>query len=262
MTLSKVPKILLGSCAAVLIGTTVAHATSIDLTTVSSGELNGGLFSTIGNQPTGSGVFDPFLTIQNNVTEQGYNNSIGNFDTKREPVYNHEIKLSQLNVTTIGGIQYYSFNVDINEPNGATKSLISLDSFRVYTSPTLQTTTSTDANGLFNGSLGTLRYDSGTGNFVKINDINSGSGQSDLAVFIPVSNFGGASADDNVYVYQYWGQEFNTEGGYEETSIGAGTSLTAVPEVSSFLPLTGVFAALGAFHYLRRRKTTEAELPA
>jgi hypothetical protein len=259
MRLFKSSKTRVGICAAVLIGGATAQATTIDLTTTSSGELNGGLFSTIGTQPTGSGVFDPFLTIQNNVTEQGYNSAVGNFDTKRDPVYNHEIKLSQLNTTTIGGVQYFTFNVDINEPNGGSKALISLDSFRVYTSPTLQSSTSTDANGLFNGSLGTLRYDSGSGNLVKINDINHGSGQADLAVFIPASDFAGASADDNVYVYQYWGKEFNTQGGYEETAIGAGTAFTSVPEVSSLLPLMGMLGAVGGFHYFRRRQAGEAE---
>jgi len=246
-------KILLGSCAAALLGSAAAHATTIDLMSVSSGTLNGGIFSLANNQPTGSGVYDPFLTIQNNVTEQGYNSSTGVFDTKREPVYNHELQLSQLNATTVNGVQYYTFNVDINEPNGGSKATISLDSLKIFTSPTIQTSTSTDSTGLFNGSLGTLRYDSGSGNAVLIKDINSGSGQSDLAIFIPVSDFAGASGTDNVYVYQYWGKEFNTEGGYEETTIGAGTTFTAVPEPSTLIPLMGLFSALGGMQRWRRK---------
>src|SRR4051794_38869109 len=99
--MTRITNALLGA-AAILSGS-IAHATTIDLTTTSSGTLNGGLFQTNATQPTGSGVFDPFLTIQNNVTEQGYNSSTGNFDTKREPVYNHEIQLSQLNATTVNG---------------------------------------------------------------------------------------------------------------------------------------------------------------
>lgn len=248
-----ITKILVGSCAAIILGTAAAHATTVDLMSVSSGTLNGGIFSLADNQPTGSGVYDPFLTIQNKVTEQGYNSSTGNFDTKREPVYNHELQLSQLNATTISGVQYYSFNVDINETNSTAGSKISLDSFKVYTSPTIQTSTSTDANGLFNGSLGTLRYDSGTGNAVFIKDVNHGSGQSDLSIFIPVSLFAGASATDNVYVYQFWGKEFNTDGGYEETTLGAGTTFTAVPEPSTLVPLMGLFSALGGMQRWRRK---------
>jgi hypothetical protein len=256
MTTLKTSKILLGSCAALILGSLAAHATVIDLTTSSSGTLDGGLFQLANTQPAGTGVFEPFLTIQNKVTEQGYNSSTGNFDTKREPVWNHEIKLSDLNATTINNVQYYSFEVDINEPNGTPKNLISLNRFTVSTSPTVQTTTSTDASGVFNGSLGTLRYDSGAGNAVYINDVNHGSGQSDLSIYIPVSAFGDALPTDNVYVYEYWGVNFNTEGGFEETRLGAGVSVTAVPEVSALLPLIGLFGAIGGSRWRRARTVT------
>lgn len=255
-----ITKILVGSFAAVLLGSAAARATTIDLTTVSSGTLNGGIFSLADNQPTGTGVYDPFLTIQNNVTEQGYNSGTNNnFDTKRVPVWNHEIQLSELNTQTLNGISYFTFNVDINEPNGNPKNLISLDSLKIWTSSTLQTSTSTDSKGLFNGSLGTLRYDSGKGNAVIINDWNHGSGQDDLSIFIPTSYFGGASANDYVYMYQYWGVEFNTEGGFEETRIGDGTKFTAVPEPSSLIPLMGVFSALGGMARWRRKPSVAAE---
>src|SRR6478672_10686316 len=91
-----------------------AQATVLDLGSSGSGTINGALFQTTNDHPVGTGVFDPFLTIQNKTWEQGYNSSTGPFDTKRVPQWNHEIQFSDLQVTTINGQQYYGFNVDIN----------------------------------------------------------------------------------------------------------------------------------------------------
>src|SRR3954447_8051563 len=104
----------------------IANAAVVNLGSSGSGTVNGALFETNNDHPTGTGVYDPFLTVQANSWEQGYNSSTGNFDTKREPQWNHEIKFSDLQVTTINGTAYFGFSVDINEPNNS-KSWISLD---------------------------------------------------------------------------------------------------------------------------------------
>src|SRR3712207_951575 len=145
----------LASAAALLANATAAF---VDLSSNGSGSINGALFQVGSIHPAGTGVFDPFLTIQNNGWQQGYNSGTGNFDTKREPQWNHEIRFSDLQQTTINGTAYIGFSVDINEPNGGGKSTISLDGLKLYSSSTLQNNTSTDANGVFNGSLGTLLY--------------------------------------------------------------------------------------------------------
>src|SRR5438067_13742854 len=132
----------------------------LDLCSSGSGFLGGAYFATTDIQPTGTGVFDPFLTIQNSPMEQGYNSSTGNFDTKREPVWNHEIQVSDLRATTINGVNYYGFVVDVNEPGGS-KANISLDGLKLFASSTLQNSTSTDSKGVFNGSLGNLVFDLG-----------------------------------------------------------------------------------------------------
>src|SRR6478672_4865597 len=208
--------------------TSLAQATVLDLGSSGSGSVGGALFQTNNDHPTGTGVYNPFLTIQNSPWEQGYNSSTGNFDTKREPQWNHEIKFSDLQVTNINGTAYFGFSVDINEPGG-NKSWISLDALQVYTSSTLQSSTSTDANGFFNGSLGTLRYDLG-GNQVLYNDQNTGSGGGDINIYIPVSAFGNTQASDYVYLYQRWGNSDASQGGFEETALIRG--LAPVPEMS------------------------------
>ena len=211
------------------------------------------------DRPTGTGVYNPFLTIQANGTEQGYNSSIGNFDTKREPQWNHEIRFSDLQVTTLNGIAYFGFYVDVNEPNSSNQSTISLERLKIFTSATLQNSTSTDANGQFNGSLGTLRYDLdfGGNNSVLYDDQNSGSGSGDIDIYIPVSLFAGTQANDYVYMYQLWGNaDGMTAGGFEETRLIRGTP---IPELNALFPIVGLMVAVGSTHVLRRRKQAKLE---
>jgi hypothetical protein len=249
--------ILTLSAAAVLLSN--AHAVVLDLGSDGSGSINGALFSVNRDRPTGTGVYNPFLTLQSNGFEQGYNSSTPNFDTKREPQWNHEIRFSDLQVTTLNGIQYFGFSVDVNEPNNANASLISLEGLRLYTSATLQNSTSTNSSGMFNGSLGTLRYDLdlGGGNSVLYNDRNSGSGSGDIDIYIPVSYFAGTGANDYVYMYQLWGNaDGMTSGGFEETRLIAGA---VVPELNALFPIVGLMVAVGSTHVLRRRKQAQLE---
>lgn len=243
-------------CALLLAATAITnstHAAVVDLGSNGSGSVNGALFSVVGPHPTGTGVFDPFLTVQNTPWEQGYNSNTGNFDTKRDPQWNHEIQFSDLQVTTVNGIQYFGFVVDINEPNGS-KNTISLDGLKIFTSATIQTNTSVDSNGFFNGSLGTLRYDLGA-NQVLYTDKQSGSGAGDITILVPVSAFAGTSPTDYVYMYQRWGNTQWSQGGFEETAILQGVA--PVPEASTFFPIIGLLAAVFSTQYVRRRQLAE-----
>jgi hypothetical protein len=230
--------------------TSIAQATVLNLGSSGSGTVGGAIFQTNNDHPTGTGVYNPFLTVQNKDWEQGYNSgSNNNFDTKRVPQWNHEIRFSDLQATTINGTQYFGFSVDINETNNT--PLISLDALRIWTSSTLQTSTSTDGSGFFNGSLGTLRFDLGD-NQVLYNDQNTGSGGGDINIFIPISLFAGTNPNDYVYVYQRWGNTDSSDGGFEETRLIRG--FTPVPEMSTLFPIVGLLVAVGSTHALRRRR--------
>ena len=248
-------KIILASVGFAALLVPSANAVVLNLGSDGSGFINGAFFDVNRDRPTGTGVYNPFLTIQANGTEQGYNSSVGNFDTKREPQWNHEIRFSDLQQTTINGIAYFGFSVDINEPNSPNKSTISLERLQIFTSATLQNSTSTGANGQFNGSLGILRYDLDTGgnNSVLYDDRNSGSGSGDIDIYIPVSFFAGAQPNDYVYMYQLWGNaDGMTSGGFEETRLIAG--ITPIPELNALFPIVGLMVAVGSTHLLRRRK--------
>ena len=234
----------------------IAQATVVDLGSSGSGTVNGALFQTNLDHPTGTGVYNPFLTLQHNPWEQGYNSSTGNFDTTREPQWNHEIRFSDLQTTTINGIAYFGFSVDINEPNGGSGATISLDALRIYTSSTIQSSTSTNGAGYFNGSLGTLRYDLGA-NQVLYNDQNTGSGGGDINIYIPVSYFAGTNANDYVYMYQRWGNTDPSAAGFEETALIRG--LAPVPEMSAFFPIVGLLVAVGSTSVLRRRRAAQVK---
>jgi len=236
--------------AATLLGT--ANATVLDLGTNGSGFINGAYFEVSSLHPAGTGVFDPFLTLHNSPWEQGYNSSTPNFDTQREPQWNHEIRFSDLSVSTINGVAYYGFVVDVNEPNNPSQSTISLEGLRLFTSSTLQHSTSVDGNGFFNGSLGNLRYDLGA-NSVLYDDRHSGSGTADISIYIPVTAFAGTNANDYVYMYQRWGNaDDSSTGGFEETSLIRG--ITPVPEMGALFPIVGLIVAVGSTHILRRRQ--------
>src|SRR5438132_6020333 len=147
---------------AIIICTTVGHATVVDLTgSNDSGTINGAQFVFTTPQPTGTGVIQPFLRLENSPVEQGYNTSGGTpFDDKAGP-WTHDLTFGDLQNTqvTLGGSSYFKLLLDVNEPGGS-KSLISLDQLQFYTSKVGSQTTSNV------GSLGTLRYTFSSGDSV------------------------------------------------------------------------------------------------
>jgi hypothetical protein len=253
----------------------------VDLTTVTSGTITsqdvnhpGDASATVtvkferaDNQPTGTGVFKPFLTLQNSPIEQGYNTSGADvFDTKRVPQWNHDLTKGDL--LALNG--YYVFELDANETGvGSYKRLLSIDNIAIYTSSIgSQTTETTDANGMLTFSDGHLHYalnnpntpQAVMPNWVKIDSTigsTSGSGSSDMLVYIPVSVFAGVANSDYIYFYNLNGVHYNAtkgtgaEAGFEEWRALTGPSVR-VPDGGSTLMLLG--SALGLLAWMRRRR--------
>ena len=85
--------------ASVLACASAAQAnTIIDLSAGGSGTANGSIYPWTGSQPTGSDVMDSFLRIDH----------LG-------ATHTHEIRIADLVVKNISGIDYYGFLLDINE---------------------------------------------------------------------------------------------------------------------------------------------------
>ena len=178
-----------------------------------SGVINGGTFAWNNPQPTGTGVFNPFLRLQltgkQSGDEQGYNTSgqevnVHDVLDNKSPVnWTHDLLISSLQKTTDG--LYYQFTLDINESNGQNRNLLSLDGLRLFSTNTpgqsADKTTplsigdlnySTTGSGVAGGALkGNLLYDmdGGTDNSVLL-DVNRngnppGSGVADMIFLIP-----------------------------------------------------------------------------
>src|SRR5712691_1224179 len=97
---SKIAATLVATGLAVVSAT--VNATVVDLTgNNNSGTINDGLFNWTPAQPTGTGIIQPFLRIEADPNEQGYNTSGGTpFDDKAGP-WTHDIQFSDLQTSTI-----------------------------------------------------------------------------------------------------------------------------------------------------------------
>ena len=253
--------------AAGLLPASTAFAVPLDLTTPShppavSGTINGAIYSTIDSHPTGTGVFKPFLTYQANGIEEGYNTSQGGngqgfLDTKRVPQWNHDLTVGDLAEVTIAGKTYFQFELDANEKgNGNKDRLLSIDNIRIYTSA--DNTANRVGDGANIDDLGKLRYAQNalgsTANWVLIDasraegGSTSGSGSSDLIVYVPTDLFTGALDTDLVYFYTINGVNNRADSGFEEWSA----LVAGVPDGGSTLLLLG--SALTALGFMAGRR--------
>src|ERR1043166_5192824 len=112
--------------ASALLFATGAHAAVVDLINGDSGTLVGSpggtaIFEFTQPQPTGTGYIKPFLRLQNDPSEQGYNTSgvtpQAPFDDKAG-IWTHDLTFADLMTTavTINGQNYLQLMLDVNEP--------------------------------------------------------------------------------------------------------------------------------------------------
>lgn len=203
--------------------------------------INGGIFtSDTTKDVVGTGVLQPFVRIQQNgnggckapCIESGYNtDGTAQFETKDAGGSNwdHSLKLSNVGTTTINGIVYRNFILDINEANTSMDRFLSLDKFKIYLGSvgSLDNYTETPPDGT--GPADSLKSKDGTIVATKIFDIdfsaagantdsslglnynlNEGSGKGiDLVARIPDSYFQAVLKDhpelQNVYLYSSFG---------------------------------------------------------
>jgi VPDSG-CTERM motif len=249
---------------------------------------SGAIYTTIDTKPAGTGVFDPFLTYQAKGVEEGFNygsktdtlqNGQGFLDTKRVPQWTHDLHVGDLKVVTLDGSKdtFYAFELDANETgNGNVNRLLSIDDIRIYTSHS-DTASSVGDNADLVDNLGTLRYAQNatlgvTANWVLIDasrkegGSTSGSGSSDMILYVPTSLFPTTGADpvspaDFLYFYTINGihdpandgpggsvNGAQSNAGFEEWRAATGF----VPDGGSTLLLLG--SAITALGFLAGRR--------
>jgi len=199
----------------------------IDMTTANaSTSYQGALFNQTNVQPTGTGYINPFVRIQQNGTEAGYNTDGRpvEFQTKDQNQWTHSISLSSLQTVSINGTSYYKFALDINEQGNTSGGLLSMNDFRLYLGDSPSLLGWNDGFGTHSVKV----YDIDQGNkgntTVELNanlqgsgTANGGSGSGDLFVYIPVAKFQGfGSQYQYVYLYSKFGNPNSSDAGFEE----------------------------------------------
>jgi len=232
-----------------------ARATIVDLTTGpdASGEINGALFFATSQGSTGTGVFQPFLRIDENTDFiQGYNTDGGfPFDDKKPHNFQHSLLISELTGTILNGVAYYVFELDSNQSGGSfTQHEIDMVKLQIFTSnDPNQTTTTFDSNGILQLN-GTLVYNMGD-NVVKATAL--GSGKANFFMYIPVGMLG--TGEQYLYLYSAFGNSIPSQGGFEEWIFIPGT--LPIPETETFFPVIGLLVAVLSTRVLRRRKVAQ-----
>ena len=237
---------------------TSARAGLIDLTAPpTTVQVANAIYETSDARSTGTGVINPFVRVQANGTEQGYNTSTRPvpFDENTTANYMHDVQLQDLAVNNINGTDYVTFLLDSNQSGNQVATLLSLDQVKMYVSPT------NGHNSTNLSTLGTLIYDldATTDNWVLLDSqLNSGSGQGDMLLHVPLSLFTPFSAQSYFTLYSQFGTHNASNAGPEEwKTVGGSVSLTlfSVPEPSSL----ALLSVGGLIMACRRRHTQVAQ---
>jgi hypothetical protein len=237
-----------------LFASATAQASIVDLTTGAnaSGEIDGALFFATQQQPAGTGYIDPFLRIQEQGYEQGYNTDGGfPFDDKSPHNFQHSLLLSDLTATIYNGTAYLVFMLDSNS-DGQSYTQHELDMVKLQiftTNDPNQTTTTLNSTAILQLN-GTLVYNLGN-NVVKMTAL--GSGKADMFMYIPVSLV--QTGEQYLVLYSAFGNSIVNNGGFEEWVFIPGTA--PIPEMGTFFPVIGLLVAVLSTRVLRRRKIAQ-----
>jgi hypothetical protein len=266
----KASKLALALSGVLLFASGAAADTVLDFTDVlpDSGSINGALFSTNAQQPTGSGVIHSFVRISkaNSEAVQGYNTDARplQFDENSSPTFTRSLNKSALQSVTIGSDSYYQFLLDINQEGS--DPLLSLNELQIFVgntgSPTGATVNATTGTLSF-GSQATLVYDMdglddanpNTSSRIDLDyNFNSGSGSGDMYAYIPTALFSGG---DFITLYSKFGDlPFGNNDGYEEWAAIVGAD-TVIPLPAAAWAGMALFGALGASKLRRRAQQEE-----
>jgi hypothetical protein len=224
---------------ALCLSTANASAAVVDLTpgSGSTGTINGATYS-FNKLRGGTGNIQSFVRIQATGTEQGYNTTVSSNSAlpfnETYGSFTHNLQLNEIPIIEVSGVDYFEFLLDVNESSGGGNEFISLDLVQIYTSPTPGQNTTNVA------TLGTLRYDmdAGPNSHVRLDySLNSGSGTTDMCLYLPISFFAGAAITDYVYLYSQFGgqgtisgQKYGTSDGFEEWALEVMDDSVFLPE--------------------------------
>lgn len=248
-------KPLLGALVLAAAGFAQAGVYTELLTAGGTKTINGGIYTQMAQQPTGTGYIDPFVRVgmQGSAGKdvvEAYNTTVnGVFNNSNEDTWNHAVTFGQLQILPggPGGLGFVRFLLDINQNSGgAFNERLNLDDVQIFisTSPN-QFTENLFVNGGKHGQVDlassalVYRMDVpkitnpmnglSTDNTVSLDySLNSGSGSGDMYLDIPVSffqakfgNLGLTTLDQKngafIYLYSKFGSNpYENNDGFEE----------------------------------------------
>ena len=202
--------------------------------------------SSAANESSGTGIFDPFVRLQADPTEQGFNTDAAVTLDAKSGKWTHAIKVSAIPVVDCdgpggGSATCWELFVDINENNTAKR--VSLNDVEIWftDSATLSPYPFTD-----NGTTTTKEYDfSGD---IRINDVNQGSGRGDLRYLVPTAGHTW-TADTYFVLYSQWGTTsgtagnfgtggYTSDGGFEEWKVRKTPNVSIVKTANPVGPVS------------------------
>lgn len=207
------PLLVVLAAGCLLLEAAAALGLDLDLTAAgASGSIGAGTFQQTSPQPTGTGVIDPFVRIQANGDQQGFNTNhsplIGDLADVKAGTWTHPVPVAALSPQDFGAGPSVRFLLDINQTSA--DPLLSLEQLKVFTAPIPNHSSKA---ALFAENL---VYDMGAGNRILLDySLNTGSGSGDMYFDLPYALFAGLGTQ---YLYLY--SEFGTSGGDYMSNAG------------------------------------------
>lgn len=222
-----------------------AIAPDLDGQEAVAGSLGGtAVFTRTDIKPAGTGIFNPFLALQANGTEEGYNSDGAlKMDAKLQN-FTRNLTVGELQIVSLTGFagSFYQFILDANQNANDTdgKAVLSIDNLVLFTSPTVDLEETSFAN-LDGRPDTTQRFNLGANNVFIDAALGStaGSGSADLFFHVPVTAFATALPSDYLYFYNKNGSVRESNDGFEEWSALTGPNHN-VPEGGATLVFLGL----------------------
>lgn len=263
------------TAAMVAVSLSTAQASiSLDLTAAGNNSgfrtaaLGGTFFETTDNsQSTGTGFWNAYSRLQANGSEQGYNTPTNHVLDNVDGTNTHLITLGEIpTVTAADGNVYRVFALDINQSNGGSNALLSLNQVQIFSS-----TTDPMATGVVTPATATtppqIAFPAGfteqfrmnnAGNSsyfeTKLNgDLNAGSGHDDMILYVNNAAFTGVASTALITLYSQFGTppgSLATNDGFEEWAAPINQTIPPPPAAAVPEPSTMALAALGGLGFL------------